>query len=397
MPSTTITREGLFDLVWSQSMRSLAVRFGISDVALAKRCRKLRIPVPGRGFWARVAAGHRDRRPTLPAPRTAVERSPIHFAEPPAQNSTPPPDHAVPLTEGPVWEQQQFESLPQNRIVARKRLSRSPLIHATARSLADHHGPPERRTRTYGDGTLDVAVAGRSARRALLLLDSFVQACAARGFVVEGARGNRRESRVTVLDQHISFRVFESERRIDLTKDPGYKPNPRELFPRRYRHEGTGVLDLQIGSPYGIGRSVWIDYSDLPLEEQLNEVMVGLVAAAVAIGEWQTEREREEEEHRRLAAIARAERVQEEAEERRVAQLVADAERWARAEQLRNFATAMEAELRSREAGRLPVATHAWLAWVHYVADELDPAMLADPVAYLPREPVAAVPAWGGR
>ena len=52
-----VSRQDLYELVWSKPMRELAKDFGISDVALAKRCRRLAIPVPGRGYWARVDAG----------------------------------------------------------------------------------------------------------------------------------------------------------------------------------------------------------------------------------------------------------------------------------------------------------------------------------------------------
>jgi len=37
-------------------MKKLAPRFGISDVALAKACRRGDIPVPERGYWARLQA-----------------------------------------------------------------------------------------------------------------------------------------------------------------------------------------------------------------------------------------------------------------------------------------------------------------------------------------------------
>lgn len=47
-------------------MTELAQDFGLSDVALAKRCRKLAVPIPGRGYWARVAAGQTPRQPALP-------------------------------------------------------------------------------------------------------------------------------------------------------------------------------------------------------------------------------------------------------------------------------------------------------------------------------------------
>jgi hypothetical protein len=50
-------REDLYEKVWSQPMRILAKEYGISDVGLAKVCRKLEVPVPGRGYWAKKAAG----------------------------------------------------------------------------------------------------------------------------------------------------------------------------------------------------------------------------------------------------------------------------------------------------------------------------------------------------
>src|SRR5437016_8147809 len=62
----TLSREDLYELVWSKPMRELAKDFGISDVALAKRCRRLGVPVPGRGYWARVDAGQQPYRPQLP-------------------------------------------------------------------------------------------------------------------------------------------------------------------------------------------------------------------------------------------------------------------------------------------------------------------------------------------
>lgn len=49
-------------------MRNVAPEYGVSDVALAKTCRKLRILMPGKGYWANVAAGKPvNARPPLPA------------------------------------------------------------------------------------------------------------------------------------------------------------------------------------------------------------------------------------------------------------------------------------------------------------------------------------------
>jgi hypothetical protein len=52
-------REVLYEKVWSTPMRCLSKEYGISDVGLAKVCKKLHIPLPGRGYWAKRAAGRR--------------------------------------------------------------------------------------------------------------------------------------------------------------------------------------------------------------------------------------------------------------------------------------------------------------------------------------------------
>lgn len=50
-------RQELYGLVWAEPMKGLAARFKISDVGFAKACRRVEIPVPERGYWAKVQAG----------------------------------------------------------------------------------------------------------------------------------------------------------------------------------------------------------------------------------------------------------------------------------------------------------------------------------------------------
>jgi hypothetical protein len=60
------TRQSLYELVWSQPMRTVAAGLGVSDVAVAKACRKADIPVPERGYWARKRANKLTRVRHLP-------------------------------------------------------------------------------------------------------------------------------------------------------------------------------------------------------------------------------------------------------------------------------------------------------------------------------------------
>ena len=48
-------------------MSKLGRQFGISDVALRKKSKKHNMPTPGVGYWAKVVAGSKPRRPKLRA------------------------------------------------------------------------------------------------------------------------------------------------------------------------------------------------------------------------------------------------------------------------------------------------------------------------------------------
>ncbi|MCA1607589.1 MAG: hypothetical protein LC775_19465 [Acidobacteria bacterium] len=59
-------REEIYNEIWSEPIQHVAKRYNLSDVGLAKVCRKLNIPRPGRGYWAIKAAG-----------KTTPKRSPL--------------------------------------------------------------------------------------------------------------------------------------------------------------------------------------------------------------------------------------------------------------------------------------------------------------------------------
>lgn len=61
-----VDRETLYEQVWTVPTTQLALMYGISDVGLAKVCRRHRIPRPPRGYWARIESGQRIPRTPLP-------------------------------------------------------------------------------------------------------------------------------------------------------------------------------------------------------------------------------------------------------------------------------------------------------------------------------------------
>ncbi len=61
-------------MVWERPTTEVARELGISDVALGKLCRKLQVPKPPRGYWAKIAAGRKPRQPPLRAYREELEK-----------------------------------------------------------------------------------------------------------------------------------------------------------------------------------------------------------------------------------------------------------------------------------------------------------------------------------
>ena len=66
--SRVLSREELYQQVWTTPMRHLARAYGLSDVGLAKLCKRHAIPTPLVGYWAKLAHGKPVTQPALPAP-----------------------------------------------------------------------------------------------------------------------------------------------------------------------------------------------------------------------------------------------------------------------------------------------------------------------------------------
>ena len=117
-------RKELYDLVWSQPVTKVAKQFGVSDVAIAKACRKLKVPLPGRGYWAKKVNGY------------AVHTVPLPKAKNIPQVSKPQP--RVPGEKPPIDPEDQKRARSDRRLVVRRGITAraSPLFEATSSRLS---------------------------------------------------------------------------------------------------------------------------------------------------------------------------------------------------------------------------------------------------------------------
>lgn len=68
-----IPREKLYEEVWAEPMLAVAARYEVSSSFLGRICRRMKVPCPPRGYWAKKSAGRKPRIPPLPAPEPGDE------------------------------------------------------------------------------------------------------------------------------------------------------------------------------------------------------------------------------------------------------------------------------------------------------------------------------------
>jgi hypothetical protein len=78
-----VTRELLYELVWSEPMLKVAARYGVSSSYMARVCTQLYVPRPERGYWAKLAVGKAPKQPALPEPRPGDQLEWSRDAAPP--------------------------------------------------------------------------------------------------------------------------------------------------------------------------------------------------------------------------------------------------------------------------------------------------------------------------
>ncbi|MFN3668130.1 MAG: hypothetical protein ACK4VY_02385 [Brevundimonas sp.] len=73
-----ISREELYQLVWTEPMVRIAEQFNVSGSYLARICTLLNVPRPARGYWAKLAVGKAPAQTPLPE---AQPGDPLHWSQ----------------------------------------------------------------------------------------------------------------------------------------------------------------------------------------------------------------------------------------------------------------------------------------------------------------------------
>jgi hypothetical protein len=376
MPYVTIRyeRDKLYQEVWAEAVTTVAKRYGISDVGLRKVCKKLAVPLPPLGYWAKLAAGSKSTIPPLPkhAGPTEIVRRRFVSDEP----VEPDPEHLL--------ARREFEARPENRIAVSETLD-SPhrLVAATEQALRRPKHRDLRGLPTTDRRALDVSVSEASVPRALRIMDALAKALDGRAMPIRVESDGKRRTHVKILDQDLAVRLVEStlrtERELTLQERRDMKQYGHAYLPNRYSYKSTGLLKLGIIGNYSDElQKVVADGKHQRVEQRLNEFVVKLEEEAVR---RQRQEERREREHRLWEERARLRREREERQREELERLKAledEARSWRRAGDIRAYVAAAEAKAIG-EHGTIASESELgrWIAWARSKADWIDPLVAA--------------------
>lgn len=401
-----LTRRDLYELAWSKPMQELAKDFGISDVGLAKQLRKLGIPVPGRGYWARVAAGQEPFQPKLPERVGHAESESVIAVE-----------VGLPKTEG-IESESGHAALSgdpadiRSRIVAHSLTPSSDLAStiAAVKKTAKHLRHPRRAelTLTHREKSapiVSIDVTDSVLDRALLLADRLLRAAEALGWLFtappppkpspESRRPDNGQppasqtrkatpaiGHLLVDGEIVCFRIEERMREEPRTptsaelarekREYGYHAQRKTVVP-------TGALRVVRLDPvsryFEPSRKSWYDRKSLGVEGRVPDILEGFHELALTVRARRIKAQKEAQERAELERLAREQEQRREANAKLIIQLETIAGAWHRARALRTFVRAARRQLGAHvlQTELLGQPTD-FVAWAERYINQLDPA-----------------------
>ena len=374
-----LSRKALYEAIWSEPMKTLAARFGISDVALKKTCAKAAIPVPPRGHWAKKQAGKRTVQIALPARPPGMEDEVIvgagrdrWFGIRRQQNLSEP------LPPPPVFPEA-LESVRARITSAIGKVGAPRTVrawHPVCNRLLkeDERRLEKQRTSPYPYSWDQPLFASPFERRRLRILNGLFLAVARMNGRPEIRGHEARDISITFHRRAVSIA-------LDRVKQKGPQ-NRRAPDKKADKHTS---LRLSILEAFGSDkeRMSWQD-DENTLESKLTEIATEVVLTAERkVREdadyqyrWRIKEKArlEEEDRRRRVEAERAERERRaKLEQARLDRLAKDAAALRQASDIRNYVEAVikAVQVDGVEVG--PLELTRWADWAKAHADRLDP------------------------
>lgn len=399
-----LTREQLYELVWTKPLAQVAKALGGSERALAQACTRYQIPRPRASYWTRLAVGHAPARRPLPQPEdpqmsVVVIGKPKPLDSPPAASEPIKPEAVQAIPEKIEFQSKTIRDLYEKILVADidwsvpKRLTSAfPAVEEAAEGLRASAKQGRRGSARQPDllvpslpdprkAKLDIRVARGSIDRVARVAQALIVAAVDSGFRFQTERDNsayRNEYFLELCNQRIKFSIGE------ISKRTPHIPTPKELAaekvsafdkPPNFDYTPTGLLRITLNS--ASRHLAFATFEERPkrmFDESVRPVVMAMLKEVDGrLVELAAEREKQ------LAAMRAADARMKQDEQRRQEQVRVDAlvhemQQWELARRIRRF-------IRAVESGRVKNGlvddpegkVAAWYAWAKGVADKIDP------------------------
>jgi hypothetical protein len=355
-----LTRQELYEKMWSRPAIALAEDFGISGRGLGKLCSRFAIPVPPRGYWAKLAAGKRVTRIPLPTAKSDVPSEISIQASPETLAAALPEEVRSEVTA--VLENREQILVPETL--------RSPLP-IVKRWLEQKR---ERRKVDQLSGRRSEPPLDETERRKLRILSAIFTETEKLGHTVKETRGG---AYFEIGAQRLDYRLFEPSKQVVIQlSDEERRRSWNPAIATRTDLQPTGELCFEISTWISeLIRKRWRDGKRKKLKEQLGELVAGLIKAAAI--EKELERVRAEKERQRQ------ELERQRMEQERLRRI--DAARWRHICELamasrqagivRTFLDQLEERAKNTLGEKeLLAGIRDWFSWARNRADAADPA-----------------------
>jgi hypothetical protein len=375
-----LSRRELYELVWSEPLKILAPRLGISDVALKKACARAEVPTPGLGHWAKKAAGKSMSKIALQERPPGMDDEVLigaghgywhsGWSEEELLGPLPPP----PEFEEPIERVRERVAKTVGKLTVPREVR---IWHPTVERLLkeDEQRRERQRVRSFPSSWDAPRFDTPFERRRLRVLNTLVLAVGMMNGKPSISDHEGRSIHLTVHQRHIAIHLD----RLKRARGRGYAANSADADEAK-----LSLSILQSPGSENI-RIAWQDDDHGKLETHITEIAVQVILTAelqyregtVRSYEWRVQRkaELEEEDRERKRQAERAERErQKRLEQGRIDRLLKSAAAFQQAGAIRKYVEAIRVTQTDSEACS-GEELERWCKWALAEAERIDPVV----------------------
>ena len=378
----TYNREKLYKEVWANPVVKVAAQYGVSDVAIHKICKKLNVPTPPLGYWAKVSAGAKVPKTPLPKTNGPTQITGAKTFEGVREKSSDPAKQPLEFLSDTEREMvlsavKEIEMPVENAQLHKKIAAYRSVVKSWNQKDRKEEGAQRKKDYYYNPPFLAGVISNESLPRVYRILDALFRQ-------VERLGGSVNDDlTLRVRNEHVRIEIAEGQDKVEhvITKQEAqalikYRDEKRrsswasEPQIRKYDYVFNRRLRISIRQ----GR-YFRDTDKINIESRLGEMLIELYEESEVI---RLDREAREEEARKKAE---AERRKEERRKKynkeveRAIELENAALDYETACRIRAYVKAIEA---SSGHDGLNEETAAWVDWATKKADWFDPTVARD-------------------